>query len=42
MKLIQVINHLNQNNWILKVTLQAVEASQIGEEESSKDKKEEN
>lgn len=40
MSLIQDINHLNQNNWILRVTLQAREASQIGEEESSKEEKE--
>jgi hypothetical protein len=40
MRLIQDINHLNQNNWILRATLQAREASQIGEEESSKEEKE--
>jgi hypothetical protein len=31
MKLIQVINLLNQNNWILKATMQEEEANLIGE-----------
>ena len=31
MKIIQVINLLNQNNWILKATMQEEEANLIGE-----------